>query len=126
MNSFLVWVFCFRYYMPRFFFFQAEYAIRDCHVTGFQTCALPISARAEADRIRPAIERCEQTAHARAAELAELIGRAACREIVFIWVVWVGRPRPLLIDAECVLIIWLLARLYVAISVSMVVTVRRF
>src|SRR5690625_118653 len=33
------------------------------------------AARAEADRIRPAIERCEQTAHARAAELAELTER---------------------------------------------------
>src|SRR6266508_1993431 len=26
-----------------FFFFQAEYGIRDGHVTGVQTCALPIS-----------------------------------------------------------------------------------
>src|SRR5690606_41246011 len=26
-----------------FFFFQAEDGIRDCHVTGVQTCALPIS-----------------------------------------------------------------------------------
>src|SRR5271165_6013529 len=29
-----------------FFFFQAEDGIRDFHVTGVQTCALPISARA--------------------------------------------------------------------------------
>src|SRR5437870_10846463 len=29
-----------------FFFFQAEDGIRDGHVTGVQTCALPISARA--------------------------------------------------------------------------------
>src|SRR5437660_11582334 len=28
-----------------FFFFQAEDGIRDGHVTGVQTCALPISAR---------------------------------------------------------------------------------
>src|SRR5690606_40072457 len=28
-----------------FFFFQAEDGIRDFHVTGVQTCALPISAR---------------------------------------------------------------------------------
>src|SRR5690625_8000013 len=28
----------------RFFFFQAEDGIRDGHVTGVQTCALPISA----------------------------------------------------------------------------------
>src|SRR6266511_5484245 len=30
-----------------FFFFQAEGGIRDFHVTGVQTCALPISGRAE-------------------------------------------------------------------------------
>src|SRR5690625_8049007 len=30
-----------------FFFFQAEDGIRDGHVTGVQTCALPISADAE-------------------------------------------------------------------------------
>src|SRR5207302_6910038 len=30
-----------------FFFFQAEDGIRDFHVTGVQTCALPISARCE-------------------------------------------------------------------------------
>src|SRR5690606_40474505 len=32
------------------FFFQAEDGIRDFHVTGVQTCALPISHRAEGDR----------------------------------------------------------------------------
>src|SRR5690606_40352997 len=31
------------------FFFQAEDGIRDFHVTGVQTCALPISALPEAD-----------------------------------------------------------------------------
>src|SRR5690606_40723611 len=30
-----------------FFFFQAEDGIRDFHVTGVQTCALPISAEAK-------------------------------------------------------------------------------
>src|SRR6266511_5871778 len=30
------------YYFRMFFFFQAEYCIRDFHVTGVQTCALPI------------------------------------------------------------------------------------
>src|SRR5690625_7803617 len=30
---------------PRSFFFQAEDGIRDGHVTGVQTCALPISRR---------------------------------------------------------------------------------
>src|SRR5437660_11633229 len=33
-----------------FFFFQAEDGIRDGHVTGVQTCALPISRR---QRVRP-------------------------------------------------------------------------
>src|SRR5207253_8583417 len=32
-----------------FFFFQAEDGIRDGHVTGVQTCALPISPRSRAD-----------------------------------------------------------------------------
>src|SRR6266511_2491674 len=37
-----------------FFFFQAEGGIRDCHVTGVQTCALPISmARPRSGTIRP-------------------------------------------------------------------------
>src|SRR6266511_4716424 len=33
-------------YLLFFFFFQAEDGIRDFHVTGVQTCALPISAPA--------------------------------------------------------------------------------
>src|SRR5438270_13043051 len=33
--------------IPLFFFFQAEDGIRDLTVTGVQTCALPICARAE-------------------------------------------------------------------------------
>src|SRR5690606_40553461 len=33
------------------FFFQAEDGIRDFHVTGVQTCALPISALANATRL---------------------------------------------------------------------------
>src|SRR5436309_8919158 len=32
-----------------FFFFQAEDGIRDFHVTGVQTCALPIFANAEVE-----------------------------------------------------------------------------
>src|SRR5690606_8045395 len=35
---------------PSFFFFQAEDGIRDFHVTGVQTCALPISGRVRLDR----------------------------------------------------------------------------
>src|SRR5439155_6481802 len=34
------------------FFFQAEDGIRDGHVTGVQTCALPISAQTETRRRR--------------------------------------------------------------------------
>src|SRR5690606_39351244 len=34
------------------FFFQAEDGIRDFHVTGVQTCALPISLRMISDRIQ--------------------------------------------------------------------------
>src|SRR5690606_40175596 len=34
-----------------FFFFQAEDGIRDFHVTGVQTCALPISADLEEVRV---------------------------------------------------------------------------
>src|SRR5690606_39400303 len=33
-----------------YFFFQAEDGIRDFHVTGVQTCALPISAGSDAHR----------------------------------------------------------------------------
>src|SRR5690625_6905057 len=35
--------------VPVFFFFQAEDGIRDGHVTGVQTCALPISQEAQAE-----------------------------------------------------------------------------
>src|SRR5690606_41161957 len=35
-----------------FFFFQAEDGIRDFHVTGVQTCALPISWPARRGRVR--------------------------------------------------------------------------
>src|SRR5215510_15694007 len=38
-----------------FFFFQAEDGIRDGHVTGVQTCALPISAAGQAGRHRPCL-----------------------------------------------------------------------
>src|SRR5690625_4739295 len=39
-------------FLHAFFFFQAEDGIRDGHVTGVQTCALPISFRAR-DRFTP-------------------------------------------------------------------------
>src|SRR5437879_13414024 len=65
------------------FFFQAEDGIRDTSVTGVQTCALPISADCDGDG----------TAHGgRRADLGESdqavqIGRASCRERVYISVV---------------------------------------
>src|SRR5439155_2915708 len=43
---------CFSLFCIFFFFFQAEDGIRDGHVTGVQTCALPISCGARARRRR--------------------------------------------------------------------------
>src|SRR5690606_40028738 len=51
------------YYISVFFFFQAEDGIRDFHVTGVQTCALPI--------FDPA---CERQFGVPAADLCALIG----------------------------------------------------
>src|SRR5438309_7553725 len=46
-----------RYVLDMIFFFQAEDGIRDGTVTGVQTCALPISRSADADRVvRPGRE----------------------------------------------------------------------
>src|SRR5690606_40438435 len=44
LNTFML-SFCFLVII--FFFFQAEDGIRDFHVTGVQTCALPISAKGQ-------------------------------------------------------------------------------
>src|SRR5215510_9367004 len=72
----------------QFFFFQAEDGIRDGHVTGVQTCALPISPgplRAETEQHDlPALVAHQAPAGAEVdlvAEPAE-IGRASCRERV--------------------------------------------
>src|SRR5207253_6176323 len=97
----------------RVFFFQAEDGIRDGHVTGVQTCALPISSpfscspepgwresESKGDWATQA-EGQEQLLHRQrpqevADERAELraggnqIGRASCRERVWSWVVVVG------------------------------------
>src|SRR5439155_18598366 len=40
-NNVIIQIFCL--FLLFFFFFQAEDGIRDGHVTGVQTCALPIS-----------------------------------------------------------------------------------
>src|SRR5690606_40888054 len=89
-----------------FFFFQAEDGIRDFHVTGVQTCALPISrlrmeyrprqeaavrsgrASAARRRLRPgttgtasggAVERRDASRSSTSATSVQ-IGRASCRE----------------------------------------------
>src|SRR5207253_4381250 len=65
------------------FFFQAEDGIRDGHVTGVQTCALPISRRCRARPTRRP-SKCrswvQRTKDAR--QVRREIGRASCRERV--------------------------------------------
>src|SRR5690606_40916910 len=56
-----------------FFFFQAEDGIRDFHVTGVQTCALPISG--QAFRPRPAARR------PRSSKWTEGLSRSAGRPV---------------------------------------------
>src|SRR5690625_7148389 len=63
------------------FFFQSEDGIRDGHVTGVQTCALPISD--EAKDVRRLMEYDEYTAGGMmTTEPLIEIGRASCRERV--------------------------------------------
>src|SRR5690606_40642835 len=67
-----------RYSYARDFFFQAEDGIRDFHVTGVQTCALPISFMPGTVDLRTS-----STAGSAAASTgisASEIGRASCRE----------------------------------------------
>src|SRR5690606_40156662 len=91
-----------------FFFFQAEDGIRDFHVTGVQTCALPISEEMRRDDDPEIRSMAEEEIRAVQAQLAEQerklqvlllpsdpndernifleeIGRASCRERVEIW-----------------------------------------
>src|SRR6266511_4933510 len=61
--------------MTCFFFFQAEDGIRDFHVTGVQTCALPISSIG-VDVPRPVTRRhVAQIIEARTAELFDHVAR---------------------------------------------------
>src|SRR5690606_40500295 len=95
------------------FFFQAEDGIRDFHVTGVQTCALPICLRPVADRVLESLTRrggvgvsapevralgpVDPSARWRAevdvggqpagTGFVPQIGRASCRERVWMWVV---------------------------------------
>src|SRR5687768_17799889 len=66
------------------FFFQAEDGIRDVAVTGVQTCALPISAQGPPDLLTQEPELGDDLGRRQA--LGE-IGRASCRERVYIFVV---------------------------------------
>src|SRR5690606_39896785 len=82
-----------------FFFFQAEDGIRDFHVTGVQTCALPISPRRlvrvllldrqVVDRdVRPLPREGDRhgAADPGVATGDQEIGRASCRERGWLWV----------------------------------------
>src|SRR5207302_7239023 len=69
-----------------FFFFQAEDGIRVFHVTGVQTCALPISITAASPprELSPSVPPVSQRrASTRAPDRRRIeIGRASCRERV--------------------------------------------
>src|SRR5690606_40639732 len=81
------------------FFFQAEDGIRDFHVTGVQTCALPIFFQYRVDCMPLAVAQYAIKARfaprvtSNAAQLINLqdddikIGRASCRERGVIWLV---------------------------------------
>src|SRR5690606_40292403 len=68
------------------FFFQAEDGIRDLHVTGVQTCALPIS-RLAVDAWISSFDSDDMGRPPGAMRLVSLraqeIGRASCRETVY-------------------------------------------
>src|SRR5690606_39298950 len=66
-------------YVFFFFFFQAEDGIRDFHVTGVQTCALPISG---VDRIRDGLAVVDRYAIAEVepAEVEHVRGRRVIRD----------------------------------------------
>src|SRR5690625_7213900 len=66
------------------FFFQAEDGIRDGHVTGVQTCALPISRQSHGlTRRWPRVALRWTCGYARStARPPDKIGRASCRERV--------------------------------------------
>src|SRR5436309_11903324 len=93
-----------------FFFFQAEDGIRDFHVTGVQTCALPIYAGSvvcpgqysENSFMVNSLARLQTTLPAWALRRVGQrfspafrveIGRASCRERVEIWGVCVTREK---------------------------------
>src|SRR5690606_41053166 len=90
------------------FFFQAEDGIRDFHVTGVQTCALPISVECTLQkRCRHSRHKCTRWSAGTVLSLTDScvlpvkgsdrsgffslqIGRATCRESLEYWVVRVS------------------------------------
>src|SRR5690349_24229787 len=71
-----------------FFFFQAEDGIRDLYVTGVQTCALPISSSFRPQRTLPSALAYSIASRIAAKTSSPIeIGRASCRERVWISVV---------------------------------------
>src|SRR5690606_39798426 len=105
-----------RIYIMYYFFFQAEDGIRDFHVTGVQTCALPIcsgeqgrqlhgvpatASRCRARARQPEISSIASTACPFGLEtfgrqpVTQQIGRASCRERVKIAVSSVSRKTQL-------------------------------
>src|SRR5439155_14196750 len=68
-------------------FFQAEDGIRDGHVTGVQTCALPIFAASEVDLpepVAPTTSTSPRLVMTISSRIGGKIGRASCRERVYI------------------------------------------
>src|SRR5437773_5525516 len=88
---FRLYVISYFFFIFFFFFFQAEDGIRDRDVTGVQTCALPILCRSDQkrwlrSRAVPA-ERHHQSGLLCKPLFGRKIGRASCRERVYISVV---------------------------------------
>src|SRR5690606_39654465 len=70
------------------FFFQAEDGIRDFHVTGVQTCALPISLSPCSNSNLPKANSCQPSAYAVVASTAAADSRpsqALCRLFRSFW-----------------------------------------
>src|SRR5439155_10659088 len=78
------------FYVLVFFFFQAEDGIRDGHVTGVQTCALPI--------LGPCVKDCTRATSGSATTRSE-ISEASC--VVFSRDVPSGRSEERRVGKEC-------------------------
>src|SRR5947207_14625092 len=80
-------------------FFQAEDGIRDHCVTGVQTCALPISRPARGGPV-PSVSGGSQSEAHRHVPARQEIGRASCRERVYLPVVAVALKKEWLIHSS--------------------------